>query len=212
MATPRKPMPKTVTPPPAPAINIAPRAAAPATADVVAAAVAEVMTQPAAVVPPAVPVDAAATAAMASKSLEAVMSRSTETALAGVEQGREVFRQAVEKAIEQGRTAYAKMKDSAEETTVSLETSYAAANSGIGAFNALTIDAWKAHADNAFEHLKALTGARNLPEIVAMQAALARKQMEMFAAQSKDLAILAQKIATETAEPIKTVIVKRLAA
>jgi hypothetical protein len=44
---------------------------------------------------------------------------------------------------------------------------------------------------------------KSLSEAVELSTAHARKQFETMTAQSKDLAALAQKVATETAEPVK---------
>ena len=47
-------------------------------------------------------------------------------------------------------------------------------------------------------------------ELVELSTAHARKQFETLTAQSKELAALAQKVATETAEPIKTGVTKAM--
>ena len=45
--------------------------------------------------------------------------------------------------------------------------------------------------------------AKTLSEVVELSTAHARKQFEALTAQCKELTALAQKVATETAEPIK---------
>ena len=45
--------------------------------------------------------------------------------------------------------------------------------------------------------------AKSLSEVIELSSAHARKQFETLTAQSKELGALAQKVATETAEPIK---------
>ena len=44
---------------------------------------------------------------------------------------------------------------------------------------------------------------KSLSEAVELSTAHARKQFDTLTAQSKDLAALAQKVATDTAEPVK---------
>jgi hypothetical protein len=46
--------------------------------------------------------------------------------------------------------------------------------------------------------------AKTLSEVVELTNAHARKQFETLSLQSKELGTLAQKVATETAEPIKS--------
>ena len=49
---------------------------------------------------------------------------------------------------------------------------------------------------------------KSYSDVVELSTAHARKQFETVTAQTKDLAALAQKVATETAEPIKGSVTK----
>jgi phasin len=56
---------------------------------------------------------------------------------------------------------------------------------------------------SAFDFLTHLMGTKSLSEIIQLSAAQSRKNFEITSAQNKELWELGQKVATETAEPIK---------
>jgi hypothetical protein len=56
----------------------------------------------------------------------------------------------------------------------------------------------------AFDFAGEVMAAKTLSEVVELTSAHARKQFEALTQQSKELNALAQKVATETAEPIKS--------
>ena len=140
---------------------------------------------------------------VAAADVETVLRKTAEQTFAGARDAQEQFRKVVEQSVAQSRTAYDKMKVVAEEATGSLESSYSAASKGVSAFNAKAIDALKSQSDATLEHVKAVMGAKSLGEAIALQSAHARKQFEAFSAQAKEMAELAQKIATEATEPLK---------
>jgi len=55
----------------------------------------------------------------------------------------------------------------------------------------------------AFDFATELFNAKSLSDVVELSTAHLRKQVEAMTAQTKELTSLAQKVATETAEPIK---------
>jgi len=55
----------------------------------------------------------------------------------------------------------------------------------------------------AFDFATELLGAKSFSEVVELSTAHARKQFETLSEQGKELAALAQKVATEASEPIK---------
>jgi phasin len=113
------------------------------------------------------------------------------------------FRDIAEKSIAQAKTGYEKMKSAAEETTTVLEDTYAKASKGTTEYNLKLIEAARANTNAAFDFASELCAAKSLSDVVELSTAHARKHFEALTAQSKELAALAQKIATETAEPIK---------
>jgi hypothetical protein len=58
-------------------------------------------------------------------------------------------------------------------------------------------------ANAACDFASELMGAKSFSDFVELSTAHARKQFETFTAHTKELAELAQKVATETVEPIK---------
>ena len=124
----------------------------------------------------------------------------------------EQFRKAMETGLDQSRASYEKMKSAAETVTGSLESSYEAASKGLAAFNAKAIDALKAQSDATLDHVKAVMGAKTIGEAIALQSAHVRKQFDFFSAQSKEMAAMAQQLATEAGEPLKTTMKKGFAA
>ncbi len=139
----------------------------------------------------------------AKANVESTVRQATEQTFAGAREAQEQFRKAVEQSVAQSRAAYEKLRHVAEEATGSLESSYTAATKGVNSFNAKAIDALKAQSEATLEHVKSVMSAKSLGEAIALQSAHARKQFETFSAQAKDFAELAQKIATEAAEPLK---------
>jgi phasin len=116
----------------------------------------------------------------------------------------ENVRKALEKSVADTRTAYAKAKAVAEETSGALESSCATAAKGIVEFNAKALEALRANAEANFDFLKSVIGAKSVSEFVTLQSEHARKQAEAITAQAKEIAALSQKVATEAVEPIKS--------
>jgi phasin len=112
--------------------------------------------------------------------------------------------------VEETRAAYARVEAAAEDASGSLESSYSIATKGIVEFNTKALEAARANTEAAFELARALFGVKSLSEAITLQTEHARKQYEAMTFQMKDLAALAQKLMTETAEPIKTSVTKTL--
>jgi phasin len=167
------------------------------------------------VTPPAPTLEPAAilkAAEAATVDFQAVLKQNTEKAMAEAKAAQERVRLAAEQGLEQTRAAYEKLKTAAEEATSSLETSYAAATRGWTEFGQKALGAMKAHADAHFEHVKAVISAKTVPEVLDLQTAHLKARLEAANEQIKDLASVAQKVATEAGEPIKSVFSKRFAA
>jgi phasin len=113
------------------------------------------------------------------------------------------FRDLAEKSIAQAKTGYEKMKTAAEETTTVLEDTYAKASKGTTEYNLKLIEAARVNTNAAFDFATELFNAKSLSDVVELSTAHLRKQVEAMTAQTKELTSLAQKVATETAEPIK---------
>jgi phasin len=120
------------------------------------------------------------------------------------------FREFAEKGVAQTKDAYEKIKAAAEEGTAMLETSYATASKGSTEYGLKVIEIARANTNATFDYFERLYGVKSASELVELSTAHARSQFEALTAQGKELATLAQKVATDTAEPIKTSVNKAL--
>ena len=120
------------------------------------------------------------------------------------------FREIAEKSVAQAQAGYAKLKAAAEESTDVIEDTYETARAGVLAYNVKALDAFKVNTDAAFGFARELIGAKTLADVIELQTAFARKSFETFSAQAKDLQETAQKVATETVEPVKAATEKAL--
>jgi len=113
------------------------------------------------------------------------------------------FREFAEKGASQAKETYEKMKAAAEEATDVLEDTYANAAKGAADYGLKLIEASRVNTNAAFDFYTELMTVKSYSDVIELSTAHARKQFETVTAQTKDLAALAQKMATETAEPIK---------
>jgi phasin len=122
---------------------------------------------------------------------------------ASAAQATTAFREFAEKGISQAKDNYAKMKTAAEEATSMLETTYANASKGAADYGLKMVEMARTNSNAAFDFATELLAARTFAQMVEISTAHTRKQIEQAAAQTKELASLAQKVATHTAAPIK---------
>ena len=120
------------------------------------------------------------------------------------------FRELAERGVAQAKDTYEKMKAAAEEATDVLETTYSTATKGASDYGLKVIEAARVNTNAAFDFAGELMAAKTLSEMVELSSTHARKQFETLTQQSKELSALAQKVATETAEPIKSGVSKAL--
>lgn len=153
---------------------------------------------PAAAEAPAPTVSASATEA--AKVFEAPVASLTEL------QGN--LRSVVEKGLSETRAAYFKAKTTADDAATALESSYAAAKAGVIAINAKALEALRANVDANFDFVKSVFAVKNVADYVTLQGEFTRKRIEAITDQGKEIGALAQKLATETAEPIKEQVAK----
>jgi phasin len=113
------------------------------------------------------------------------------------------FREFAEKGVSQAKENYDKMKTAAEEATGLLEHTYATASKGATEYGSKVIEAARTNTNATFDFASELMNAKSFSDIVELSTAHAHKQFETLTTQSKELAALAQKVATETAEPVK---------
>ena len=129
------------------------------------------------------------------------------TAFPGVE-APAAFRDMAEKSLSQAKDSYEKIKSAAEEATGVLEDTYATASKGAADYTLKMLEMARVNTNATFDFAVELLGAKTFSEFVELSSAHARKQFEAMSEQTKELASLAQKVATEAAEPIKEGITK----
>jgi phasin len=120
----------------------------------------------------------------------------------------EQVRAFAEKGVSQARDNYAKFKDAAESHNGTIEAVFSAYSSGAKEYSAKVMDMFKASASANLDFAQELVGVKSPTAAIELWTSHARKQFETFTAQAKELAELAQKVATETAEPIKASVSK----
>ncbi len=114
------------------------------------------------------------------------------------------FRELAEKSVSQAKDNWEKMKAVTEDATDMIESSYSTASKGAADYGLALIDAARTNTNAAFDFYSQLMTAKSLSEMIELSTAHVRKQFEATTAQSKDLTALAQKVATESFEPIKS--------
>jgi phasin len=115
----------------------------------------------------------------------------------------EQMRAFAEKGVSQARESYTKFKDAAETHNSTIEAVFTTATKGATDYSAKVLDIVKANTAAAFDFAQELVSAKSLPQAMELWSSHAKKQVETLTAQTKELTELTQKIATETAEPIK---------
>ena len=120
------------------------------------------------------------------------------------------FREFAEKGVAQSKEAYEKFKAAADENTATLETVYSAATQGSTEYGLKMIEIARFNTNVAFNFVEKLFGVKSPSELVELTTAHSRTQFETLSAQGKELAGLAQKVATDTAEPIKSGVSKAM--
>jgi len=113
------------------------------------------------------------------------------------------FREMAEKSVNQAKDNWEKMKAATEEASDLIEDSYATASKGCADYGLKLIEASRANTNAAFDLASQLMTVKSLSEAVEISTAHMRKQFDALTTQTKDLTALAQKVATETTEPIK---------
>ena len=113
------------------------------------------------------------------------------------------FREFAEKGVTQAKDNWEKLKAVTEEATDVLEDSYSKASKGATDYSLKLIEAGRTNANAAFDFAASLLTVKSVAEVIELSTAHARKQFDTFTEQTKDLTTFAQKVATETVEPIR---------
>ena len=113
----------------------------------------------------------------------------------------ETFRAMTQKSMEQSKEAYGRMKATADEATKALESTMENVHQGSLQLSKKAIDAMRTNAEAGFEHLDKLMSAKSFADVIEMQTAYVRKQVEMATDQTKDMQALAQAVAQDMMKP-----------
>jgi len=114
------------------------------------------------------------------------------------------LRELAEKGMAQTKEAYEKMRAAAEDATGALEGTLSIAAKGTADYNRKVIEVARANTNAVFDYARDLLDAKSVSDVAELSTAHARKQFEALSQQTKDLTMLAEKLATATSEPIKT--------
>jgi phasin len=116
----------------------------------------------------------------------------------------EGVRALAEKSVAQTRKVYDRSLDAFDASVTTFERSFDAAGQGAAAFNRKIVDIARRNVDASFDLATSLAGAKNLADIVELQAAFWRKQFGVLTAQAEEVRALSTKVATDAAEQINS--------
>jgi phasin len=114
------------------------------------------------------------------------------------------FRELAERSVAQARDGYERIKAVAEDATDVLEDTYTNASRGATDYALKSIEIARHNSNAAFDFATELLTVRSLSQAVELTSTHARKQLDAFIEQGRELTALAQKVATETTEPFKS--------
>ncbi len=114
------------------------------------------------------------------------------------------IRELAEKGGAQAKENYEKMKTAAEGMTGVVEATYATAAKGATDYGLRVIEMTRINTNAAFDFVGKLMSVNSLSEAVELSTAHARQQFDTVSGQNKELLALAQKVAADAVEPIKT--------
>jgi phasin len=115
----------------------------------------------------------------------------------------EAVRAMADKTVARTREVYDRSKDALDASIVTFERTFDAAGQGAAAFNRKIIDLAQRNVNSSFDLAKSLAGAKNLAEIVELQAAHWQKQFDTLTSQAEEVRALSTKVTADAAEPIK---------
>ncbi len=115
----------------------------------------------------------------------------------------EQMRALAEKGVSQARDSYAKFKDAAETQNSTIEAVFNCVSKGTSEYSAKLMEFMKTNTTATLDFAQELLAIKSPSEALELWSSHARKQFEALTAQAKELSELSQRVASETAEPIK---------
>ena len=116
----------------------------------------------------------------------------------------EGVRALAEKAVAQTREFCDRSMEAFDASVTAFERSFDAAGKGAAMFNRKIIDIARRNVDSNFDLATSLAGAKDLYDIVKLQAANWRKQVDALTAQAEEVRVLSLKVTADAAERIKS--------
>jgi phasin len=113
----------------------------------------------------------------------------------------EGVRALAEKTVAQTREASDRSLDAFDASLTTFERSFEAAGRGAAAFNRKIVDIARRNMDVSFDLAKSMAGAKNLADVVELQADFLRKQFGALRAQAEEVRALSTKVTADAAEP-----------
>jgi hypothetical protein len=107
-----------------------------------------------------------------------------------------------ETAVAQTRDAYDRSQVALDASIATFESSFDTAGRSATAFNRKIIDLARRNIDSVFDLAESLSNAKNLTEIVELQAAYWQKQFSLLSAQAREVGTLS-KLTDAAGEPVK---------
>jgi phasin len=118
------------------------------------------------------------------------------------------FRGVADKSIEQSKEAFSKLKSGTETTQKALQSTFEIAKTASNELSLKTIAALRANADAGFSHLEALIAVKSPSELIELQSAFLRNQIEKTVEQAKEFQAVTTKAAEDAAKPFRDVFEK----
>lgn len=115
----------------------------------------------------------------------------------------EAVRSAAEKTVAQTRDVYDRSQNALDASIATFEKSFDAAGQGAAAFNRKVIDIARRNLNSVFDLAKSLASAKDLAQVVELQAAYWQKQFSALTAQAEEVRVLSTKVTAAAAEAIK---------
>jgi phasin len=115
----------------------------------------------------------------------------------------ESVRALAERTVGQTREVYDRSIGEFEASVTTFERTFAAAGQAAAAFNHKVIDMAQRNVNSSFDLATSLAGAKDIADMVMLQAAYWRKQFDTLAAQAEEVRALSTKVDGRSLEPIK---------
>ena len=115
----------------------------------------------------------------------------------------ESVRAMAERAVDQSREVYDRSKDALDASVATLERTFDAAGQSAVAFNRKIIDIAQRNVNSGFDLAKSLAGAKNLSEMVELQAAYWQKLLGTLTSQAEEVRAFSTKLVAAAGEPLK---------